>query len=263
MNRLKALQARARAARGTQEPAEPPRTKPLRGRALLSETLARQLELACSTDPLLNTLYQQGRHPSIRDDSVLDFQLCVLLSFWLNRDHDQIDQAFRQSARMTDRWDIDTGGKPYGARTIEQALKQQQARYGPPPGPVDSAAAPDRIAVRYRDARAQLEAAFEAVRISTHFKAPHREALTVLLDLIDRQVFEVQGVSIRMDISAFTAAYAAAGRPSTNLEGSLVFLGQQGLLGQFLRTGHGMTAQRSVLMPVQQSSLTAFRNALR
>lgn len=58
------------------------------------------------------------------DHSRADAALCCMLAFWTKSDAFRIDQLFRSSGLMRDKWDRQTGDSTYGARTIRIALSQ-------------------------------------------------------------------------------------------------------------------------------------------
>jgi len=223
--------------------------------------LAERLDLACRQDPLVDALYRLGRHPSIRDGSALDFELCTLLAFWVNRDRRQIDQAFRASARHSVRWDqkIGDGPETYGERTVSRALEQRQGSFDPPGLGAAQTVPMAETAARYGAARTTLEQALEAMKGSPNFKNPQREALAFILTLIEQQHFTLQGVNISLSSEQLRAAYRAADRPDGHLDGTLVFMAEHGILGRYLRTGTRADVQGQVLMPLHPSMLPAVK----
>jgi hypothetical protein len=58
------------------------------------------------------------------DHSAADLSLCEILAFWLQKDPERIDRAFRQSDLMRDKWDVKhfADGRTYGQATIERAI---------------------------------------------------------------------------------------------------------------------------------------------
>jgi uncharacterized protein (DUF927 family) len=75
-----------------------------------------------------------GGCPEGEDHSILDKDLCRLISFWA-QDPEQIDRLFRKSALYREKWDKlnghDSTGKPttYGQRTINHVLKTRRTVY--------------------------------------------------------------------------------------------------------------------------------------
>jgi primase-polymerase (primpol)-like protein len=56
------------------------------------------------------------------DHSRADAALCRMLAFWTGGDRERIDQLFRKSGLMREKWDRRTGQETYGARTIRISL---------------------------------------------------------------------------------------------------------------------------------------------
>lgn len=63
--------------------------------------------------------------------SEADIALCNALAFWTNKDAARIDQLFRQSGLMREKWDRPTAGSTYGAITIQNAIDTTQQGYDP------------------------------------------------------------------------------------------------------------------------------------
>lgn len=55
------------------------------------------------------------------DDSAADMALCGYLARYTRRDKARMDEMFRQSGLMREKWDRPTGGTTYGAMTIDKA----------------------------------------------------------------------------------------------------------------------------------------------
>lgn len=64
-------------------------------------------------------------------ESEADIALCSFLAFWTGRDPVRMDELFRQSGLMRDKWDSRRGGKTYGQITIEKAAAECKAVYSP------------------------------------------------------------------------------------------------------------------------------------
>jgi len=229
--------------------------------AVADPVLAERLDLAIRQDPLVDSLHRLGRHPRLRDGSAMDFELCTLLAFWLNRDRQKIDQAFRASARYSALWDrmIGDGQETYGQRTVSRALEQRPCSYDPPGLQAAQTVPTAEIAERYGAARAALEQALEAMKGAANFKGPQREALAFVLTLIEQQGFTLQGVNISLSSEQLRAAYRAAERPDGHLDGTLVFMAEHGILGRYLRTGTRAEVQGQVLMPLHPGMLPAVK----
>src|SRR5262245_107382 len=63
--------------------------------------------------------------------SEADLALCGHLAFWTRRDAARMDQLFRASGLMRDKWDERRGGATYGAQTIALALESPSPCYNP------------------------------------------------------------------------------------------------------------------------------------
>jgi primase-polymerase (primpol)-like protein len=74
--------------------------------------------------------------------SEADMALCCLLAFWTGGDETQMEQLFRQSGLMREKWDEVhyADGSTYGEKTIERAIATTSEFYDPDAG--DDAAAP-------------------------------------------------------------------------------------------------------------------------
>ena len=64
------------------------------------------------------------------DDSAADLALCNILAFWTQGDAERMDNLFRQSGLMRDKWDQRHGERTYGEMTIEKAIADTQNHYG-------------------------------------------------------------------------------------------------------------------------------------
>lgn len=64
-------------------------------------------------------------------ESEADLALCNMLAFWTGKDAARIDQLFRQSGLMRDKWDQRRGGSTYGADTIIKAVNACTDTYSP------------------------------------------------------------------------------------------------------------------------------------
>ena len=68
-------------------------------------------------------LYDRGDLTAYKGDhSAADIALCGMLAFWLDADPVLMDEAFRNSALMRDKWDRKTGATTYGEMTIRTAI---------------------------------------------------------------------------------------------------------------------------------------------
>lgn len=62
--------------------------------------------------------------------SEADLALCNILAFWLERDFDAVDNVFRSSGLMREKWDRKQSGSTYGALTIRKAISECVSAYG-------------------------------------------------------------------------------------------------------------------------------------
>lgn len=66
--------------------------------------------------------YHDGDLSMDKDDhSAADMSFCNLLAFWCNKDMNQMDRIFRNSALMRDKWDQKRGARTYGEITLTRA----------------------------------------------------------------------------------------------------------------------------------------------
>ncbi|MDL2225077.1 phage/plasmid primase, P4 family [Eubacteriales bacterium OttesenSCG-928-M02] len=63
--------------------------------------------------------------------SEADLALCNMLAFWTGRDPQRMDELFRQSGLMRDKWDRAQSGSTYGAITIQKAIDGCREVYDP------------------------------------------------------------------------------------------------------------------------------------
>ena len=81
-------------------------------------------------------LYDQGDTSGYDGDhSTADLALCAKLAFWLNADPVLMDEAFRSSALMRDKWDERRGAETYGEMTIRKAINTNTSVYQEPQRP--------------------------------------------------------------------------------------------------------------------------------
>ena len=72
-----------------------------------------------------------GNFNSSKSHSEADQALCSLLAFWTKKDPDRMEQLFRRSALMRDKWDSKRGSSTYGKQTIQKAIAFTQEGYTP------------------------------------------------------------------------------------------------------------------------------------
>ncbi len=63
--------------------------------------------------------------------SEADFAFCNMLAFWCGRDTEKMDNIFRQSGLMRDKWDRRTSGSTYGKLMLKKAVENCQEVYNP------------------------------------------------------------------------------------------------------------------------------------
>ncbi len=63
------------------------------------------------------------------DHSAADLALCDMLAFWTQKDASRIDELFRNSGLMRDKWIENHGGITYGAMTIDKAISNTTKVY--------------------------------------------------------------------------------------------------------------------------------------
>ena len=68
--------------------------------------------------------------------SEADMALCYLLAFWTGGEHTRVDQLFRQSGLLREKWDEVhyADGSTYGEKTIERAIANTSEFYDPDAG---------------------------------------------------------------------------------------------------------------------------------
>lgn len=72
-----------------------------------------------------------GNTSGYPSQSEADLALCGFLAFWTGGDRDRMDEMFRDSGLMRDKWDKDRGEQTYGERTIGKALEGRTEFYDP------------------------------------------------------------------------------------------------------------------------------------
>ncbi|MEF8826253.1 MAG: hypothetical protein V5A27_07930 [Halapricum sp.] len=75
----------------------------------------------------------QGNTSGYESQSEADMALCSLLAFWTGGDADRVDQLFRESGLMREKWDEVhfSDGSTYGEKTIERATAGTSEFYDP------------------------------------------------------------------------------------------------------------------------------------
>ena len=74
-----------------------------------------------------------GNMAGYESQSEADMALCCLLAFWTGGDHARVDQLFRQSGLLREKWDEIhyADGSTYGEKTIERAIANTSEFYDP------------------------------------------------------------------------------------------------------------------------------------
>ncbi|QKY22044.1 hypothetical protein B4589_016650 (plasmid) [Halolamina sp. CBA1230] len=82
----------------------------------------------------------KGNTVGYDSQSEADMALCCLLAFWTGGDQTQMDQLFRQSGLMREKWDEVhyADGSTYGEKTIERAIATTSEFYDPDAGDDDA-----------------------------------------------------------------------------------------------------------------------------
>lgn len=63
------------------------------------------------------------------DHSKADMSFCNMLAWWCNKDTEQMDRIFRNSALMRDKWDEFRGDATYGEITLQNAIQEVAGGY--------------------------------------------------------------------------------------------------------------------------------------
>ena len=76
-------------------------------------------------------LFEGNTSKHNHDNSSADLALCNHLAFWTGKNPDQMDEIFRQSELMRDKWDNvhSSNGDTYGMMTIKEAIKSCRSVY--------------------------------------------------------------------------------------------------------------------------------------
>ncbi len=100
----------------------------------LPATAAKVLELAraAKNGCKFRSLFA-GNYSEYSSQSEADMALCNMLAFWTGRNAGLMDEIFRQSGLMRDKWDRQQSGSTYGALTIQKACEQCAQIYQPTP----------------------------------------------------------------------------------------------------------------------------------
>lgn len=101
--------------------------------AELPATASEVLELArkAKNGDKFSALYS-GNIAGYNSSSEADMALCNMLAFWTGRNTALMDELFRSSGLMRDKWDRRQSGSTYGALTIAKAAESCSQIYQPP-----------------------------------------------------------------------------------------------------------------------------------
>lgn len=69
--------------------------------------------------------------------SEADMALCNMLAFWCQGDMQLMDEIFRSSGLMREKWDRKQSGTTYGAITLQKAVDELSVRYAKPSAPAN------------------------------------------------------------------------------------------------------------------------------
>jgi len=88
--------------------------------------------MAASNGPKFARLWRGDTSDYSGDESAADLSLCSLIAFWTGPDPSRIDNLFRQSGLMREKWDSQRPQGTYGSMTINRALGERTEFYTPP-----------------------------------------------------------------------------------------------------------------------------------
>ena len=78
------------------------------------------------------TLFMQGGWEQFyNSQSEADMAFANDLAFWCGRDIHKMDQIFRNSSLIRDKWDRQDGATTYGQRTLQKAINETPNVYNP------------------------------------------------------------------------------------------------------------------------------------
>lgn len=89
--------------------------------------LARKAKNGCKFQSLF-----AGNYSEYGSQSEADMAFCNMLAFWTGCNAQLMDEIFRQSGLMRDKWDRQQSGSTYGALTIKKTIEQCPKVYEPP-----------------------------------------------------------------------------------------------------------------------------------
>ncbi|WP_276302545.1 hypothetical protein [Halorussus lipolyticus] len=144
----------------------------------------------------------KGNTGGYDSQSEADMALCNMLAFWTGGDHTRMDELFRQSGLLRDKWDEVhyADGSTYGEKTIERAVGNTSAFYDLEPredSPQDSTSTGDSSADAGRDGSKRSQAYLtEKNRLLTE----RVEELETLLEWKNERIEELEAEVERLTI---------------------------------------------------------------
>ena len=96
---------------------------------------------SCKSGLLFNILYGGNWQGVYSSQSEADLALCNQLAFWTQKNAEQMDRIFRNSALMREKWDKRRGSQTYGQITIGKAIANCVDVYEPIQGEDDTSLA--------------------------------------------------------------------------------------------------------------------------
>lgn len=100
---------------------------------------------------LFDQLWNGDTSSQSGDDSAADLAMCNILAFWTRGDTERMDELFRQSGLMRDKWDQRHGAHTYGEMTIEKAIADTVNHYGDKPSASPESSPFYRFEAAYED----------------------------------------------------------------------------------------------------------------
>lgn len=89
--------------------------------------LARKAKNGCKFQSLF-----AGNFSEYSSQSEADMAFCNMLAFWTGRNEALMDEIYRSSGLMRDKWDRKQAGSTYGALTVQKAIENCSQVYQPP-----------------------------------------------------------------------------------------------------------------------------------
>lgn len=151
---------------------------------------------------LFDSLWDGDTSAHNGDESAADLALCNILAFWTKGDAERMDDLFRQSGLMRDKWDERHGERTYGEMTIEKAIADTLNHYG------DKGAMADEDSPFHR-----FEAAYED---SFGYMVRHGATYELTLDK--------QGNEVRHKLADFAALPVEAVKRDDGIEAKMEFI---------------------------------------